>query len=54
MPLRIVGTDFTNGDELVMELSNGQVVVYSLEQLVALEPILTVNKDARYPPQAAE
>ena len=52
MPLRIVGTDFIDGDDLIMELSNGQAVVYSMEQLLALEPILTMNKDAPYPPKA--
>jgi len=49
MPTTIVGTDFLDGDTLLIELSNGQAVVYSLAQLQALEPIQSTNQDALYP-----
>jgi hypothetical protein len=54
MPTRIVGTDFIDGDTLLIELSNGQAVIYSLAQLQSLEPILSTNQDALYPSVGTE
>jgi hypothetical protein len=54
MPIKIVGTDFLDGDTLLIELTNGQAVVYSLDQLLTLEPILRVNQNAHYPSDGVE
>lgn len=45
MPITIVGTDFIDGDTLLIELSNGQAVIYSLDQLLTLEPMQSASLD---------
>jgi hypothetical protein len=49
MAIAVVGTDFIDGNTIMIELSNGQAMTYSLAQLLALEPILSTNQDAPYP-----
>jgi hypothetical protein len=49
MPTTIVGTDFLDGDTLLIELSDGQAVIYSLAQLRSLKPIQSANYDSLYP-----
>jgi hypothetical protein len=37
-PVEIVGADFINGRELIVEFSDGTTTVYSVEQLLKIRP----------------
>jgi hypothetical protein len=44
-PLKIIGTDWTKENELIVEYSNGSTVSYTVEQLRALEPKIVATEE---------
>jgi hypothetical protein len=43
--MEIVGADFRDGRELIVEFSDGTTTVYSVEQLRELRPKQSVSRD---------
>ena len=46
-PLTIVGADCRKGHHLIVEYSDGTTAVYSVEQLLELEPQQTIPADSK-------
>jgi hypothetical protein len=46
-PIEIVGADFVNGRELIVDFSDGTSTVYSAEQLIEIRPTKSVSANRR-------